>query len=175
MRRVVYSVAASLDGFIAGPEGRYDWIPADPDIDFGAVYARFDALLMGRGTYEVTRAAEGAPAPDMDIYVFSTTLDPAEHPDVTVVSGDVERAVRELKAGEGKDIWLFGGGVLFRSLLDAGLVDGVQVAVIGVLLGGGVPLLPPPARTRTLRLENHRVYEKTGTVWLEYAVDYASR
>jgi len=53
MRRVRYGVAASLDGYIAGPKGEYDWIPMDPDVDFGALMARFDTFLVGRRTYEV--------------------------------------------------------------------------------------------------------------------------
>lgn len=66
-------------------------------------------------------------------------------------------------------IWLFGGGLLFRSFLDAGLVDTVEVAVIPVLLGGGLPLLPHPAHHATLAPTGHRVYQ-TGIVSLEYAV-----
>jgi dihydrofolate reductase len=70
----------------------------------------------------------------------------------------------------GKDIALFGGGELFRSLLAAGLVDELHFNVIPVLLGGGIPMLPPPANRGRLKLKKHRVYEKTGTVGLEYAV-----
>jgi dihydrofolate reductase len=78
--------------------------------------------------------------------------------------------VEKLKAEPGKDIWLFGGGSLFRSLLALGLVDTVEVAVIPVLLGGGVPLLPDTEDRAKLKLTKHTVYEKTGTVVLEYAV-----
>ena len=74
-----------------------------------------------------------------------------------------------LRAEWGKDIWLFGGGSLFRSLLDAGLVDTVEVAVMPVLLGGGIPLLPPPAERAKLKLTGQKVY-KAGIVLLEYAV-----
>ena len=73
-------------------------------------------------------------------------------------------------AEPGKDIWLFGGGSLFRSLLAARLVDTVEVAVIPVLLGGGIPLLPPPTQQAKLRLVGNKVY-KTGIVSLEYAVE----
>ena len=65
---------------------------------------------------------------------------------------------------------LFGGGLLFRTLAEAGLVDTVEVAVIPILLGQGIPLLPSPAKTIKLTLKNHRVY-KTGIVSLEYAVN----
>jgi dihydrofolate reductase len=78
--------------------------------------------------------------------------------------------VAELRATPGKDIAIFGGGDLFRSLLAAGLVDRVEVALIPVLLGGGVPLLPPPAGRAVLTLRKQRVYEKTGTVALEYDI-----
>ena len=103
-------------------------------------------------------------------FVFSRRMNPADFPDVTVVQDDVEGVVRSLKAEDGKDIWLFGGGLLFQSLLELDLVDGVEVAVIPVLLGGGIPLFPPPSPTRRLRLTSHRVYEKTGTVSLAYEV-----
>jgi len=80
------------------------------------------------------------------------------------------QTVSDLKAQPGKDIWLFGGGALFRSLLELGLVDAVGVAIIPVLLGGGVPLLPETHERAGLRLVEHQIYEKTGTVTLEYAV-----
>jgi len=92
-----------------------------------------------------------------------------DYPDLTIVS-DPESFVAELKTKPGKDIWLFGGGTLFHSLLSAGLVDGIDVAMIPVLLGGGIPLLPTPAPRTTLALRSQRVYEKSGIVGLEYDV-----
>lgn len=168
MRRVRFSVAMSLDGYIAGPNGESDWIVMDPDIDFGSLMGSFDTILLGRKTYEVTRGQGGGGMPGMKVYVFSHTLRQAECPGV-IVSDNPAESVAALKGAEGKDIWLFGGGSLFRSLLELGLVDSVEVAVIPVLLGGGLPLLPHPATRSTLRLVNHRIYPKTGTVSLEYA------
>lgn len=169
MRSVRYSVASSLDGYIAGPNGEYDWIPMDPDIDFGAIFSRFDTMLLGRRSFELLEGGEDFGF-DMEKYVFSRTLDPAEHPQVTVVADHAGELVHELKRRDGKDIWLFGGGDLLWSLLAEGVVDGIEVAVIPILLGGGIPLLPAPADRVPLRLEDRRIYEKTGTVWLEYAV-----
>lgn len=170
MRPVRYSVAMSLDGYIADPTGGYDWIVMDPDIDFGALFKNFDTLLMGRKTYEMARAQGGGPAMrGMKSYVFSRTLLQEECPRVTV-SADPKETVTALKRLQGKDIWLFGGGGLFQSLLALELVDAVQVAIIPVLLGGGVPVLPSPATRAKLRLTSHRIYEKTGTVLLDYAV-----
>ena len=170
MRRVRYSVAMSLDGYIAGPKGESDWIVMDPDIDFNALFNAFDTILMGRKTYEVTRqpGSEGG-MPGIQSYVFSRTLRPEDCPGV-IVSDNPKETISDLKSRAGKDIWLFGGGSLFSSLLGLGLVDSVEVAIIPVLLGGGVPLLAPLADRAKLKLINHRVYEKTGTVIHEYAV-----
>lgn len=170
MRRARFSVAMSLDGYIAGPDGESDWIVIDPEIDFGALMGAFDTILLGRKTYEATRQQGGGGGmPGMQVYVFSRTLRQEDCPGVTVSATPAE-TLAALKAQPGKDIWLFGGGLLFRSLLELGLVDTVEVAIIPVLLGGGLPLLPSPAQSAKLELVKHRVYEKTGTVSLEYAV-----
>ena len=171
MKRVRYSVAMSLDGFIAGPNGEYDWIVIDPDIDFRAIYAEFDTLLMGRKTYEVLVAQGRSDAmKSMDAYVFSRTLSQAECPGVTVVSDHPDKIVAALKEKPGKDIWLFGGGSMFHSLLELRLVDSVEVAIIPTLLGGGAPLLPHPSSRTQLKLSEHKVYPKTGIMTLKYEV-----
>jgi dihydrofolate reductase len=168
MRKIVYSVAVSLDAYVAGPNGEADWITTDPEIDFTALFARFDTVLMGRKTYEKAKTmGGGGEMPGVTGVVVSRTLTPADCPGVTLIGDEVEAKVRVMKAGGGKDIWLFGGGVLFRSLLDAGLVDAVEVAVMPVLLGGGVPLLPAGGRAK-LNLTGSKVY-KSGIVALEYA------
>jgi dihydrofolate reductase len=176
MPRIIYSVAMSLDGYIAGPNGEYDWIATDPDIDFQAIFDRFDTFVMGRRTYELVQGQGGGPGMGgKKLIVFSRTLRPADHPKVTIVNDDPERALTELRAQPGKDIWLFGGGSLFRSLLDLGQVDALSVAVVPHLLGGGIPFLEPPARQARLKLTDHKLYPKTGTMILEYAVDYAEK
>jgi dihydrofolate reductase len=169
MRRIRYAVAASLDGYIAGPNGEADWIIMDPEIDFRALFEQFDTFLLGRRTFEATRGGGNSEMAGMKTYVFSRTLRQQDYPGVTIVAEDVEKAVASLRAEPGKDIWLFGGGVLFGSLLEAGLVDTVEVAIMPVLLGGGIPLFPPPAKEAKLELTGHKVY-KTGIVGLEYGV-----
>lgn len=169
MRRVRYSVAMSLDGFIAGPKGENDWIVMDPEIDFRALMSSFDTILMGRKTYEASRGHGGGGMPGVNAYVFSRTLKQKDCPGVTVTA-NARETIGGIKANAGKDLWLFGGGGLFRSLLEQGLVDAVEVTVVPVLLGGGVKLLPEPYDVNKLKLTKHRVYEKTGTVSLEYAV-----
>jgi dihydrofolate reductase len=168
MRLVRFSVAMSLDGYIAGPNGESDWIVMDPDIDFMALMGAFDTVLLGRKTYEATRRhAGGGGMPGMQAYVFSRTLHQRDCPGV-IVSSNAPETLATLKAKPGKAIWLFGGGSLFRSLLELGLVDTIEVAIIPILLGGGLPLLPHPAALAKLKLQSHRVYEKTGTVSLVY-------
>jgi len=168
MRRVVYSVAMSLDGYIADPQGGYDWIVMDPEIDFDAMFKRFDAVLMGRKAYDAAKQS-GYGMPKPETYVFSKTLPQADAPDVTV-SNDPKRTVAALKQQKGKDIWLWGGGELFRSVLELGLVDQLEVAIIPVLLGDGLPLLPRTGSRAQLKLTGQKLYKKTGTMMLSYDV-----
>lgn len=170
MPQLRYSVAASLDGYIAGPNGEFDWITVDPEIDFAALYAAFGGLVMGRRSYEVFLATGGQEGPPLPTYVYSRTQPEGTRAGVTF-GRDAVTHVRALKeSGEGKPLWLWGGGDLFRQLAEAGLVDGIDVAVIPVLLGGGIQLLPSPGPRLTLELRKHRLYSATGTLMLEYDV-----
>ena len=168
-KRLRYQVAVSLDGFIADPNGGYDWIVADPAVDFGALFKEFDTVVMGRKTYEVTTAEGGTGAmPGLDVVVFSRTLPATRSPGVRVVGDDPREVVADLKAKSGRDVWLFGGGELFRYLLDAGLVDTVEVAVMPVLLGQGIPLLPAGAKAKLVLSDLKQL--PSGIVVLAYSV-----
>ena len=174
MRRVRYRVAASLDGFIAGPNGEVDWVVPDPTVDFASLYATVDTVLLGRRTYELTLQPGAPPWPaDWRIYVCSRTLDPGDHPRVAVIGDDLETRVAALRAETGRDIWLFGGGNLFASVLAAGLVDDIELAVMPVLLGAGVPLLAPGAPRARLILRRSNA-SPAGIVNLHYDVAHSA-
>ncbi|MDE2689809.1 MAG: dihydrofolate reductase family protein [Acidobacteriota bacterium] len=171
MRRVRYCVAMSLDGYIAGPNGEADWIVMDPDYDFAELYGEFDTYLVGRKTFESTGGQDQGSMPGVRTFVFSRTLRQADYKNITIVGDDWKEVVQALRGETGKkNIWLFGGGSLFGSLAEAGLVDTVEVAVIPVVLGGGVPLIAAPAPRIKLELEAQDIYKETGTVGLVYSV-----
>lgn len=170
MKKIRYGVAMSLDGYIVGPNGEADWIVSDPEVNFAEIWAQFDTALMGRRTYQPAVARLGKAAfQGMKTFVVSRTLRQADHPDVKIVSELNRDSIQALRAQSSKDIWLFGGGELFRALLEIGEVDMVEVSVMPVLLGGGVTFLPPPAPRTKLRLSGHKIY-RSGIVSLVYEV-----
>ena len=152
-----------------GTKGEADWIAGDPEFDFTALFSQFDTILVGRRTFEGMVTAGRVSIPGMKTIVFSRTLRREDHPGVAIVMDGQRETLAALKAGPGKDIWLFGGGLLFRSLAQDGLVDTVEVRIVPILLGAGVPLLPSLGNRIKLSLTAHIVY-KTGIVSLEYVI-----
>ena len=166
MRRLRYCVATSLDGFITSPNGACDWIEMDPDADFGSFFQQFDALIMGRKTYEVTKHGPGPVMPGMTTYVYSSSL-PSDFDSQVVIEKDAVTHVEKLKCEPGKDIWLFGGGSLFRSLLDAQLVDTIELSLAPILISRGTPLVVEGVRSPKLKLVETNP-SSTGAVALKY-------
>jgi dihydrofolate reductase len=127
---------------------------------------------MGRRSYEAAQAQPGGMLPKLVTYVFSRTMRAEDHPGITVVGGEVRQAVERLRALPGKDIWLFGGGELFRSLVELGLVDLIEVGLVPALLGRGIPFLPGLSNRAALRLTDLKPYP-SGIVLLTY--DFGDR
>lgn len=168
MRRLRYQVASSLDGYIAGHQDEFDWIPPEPSFDFDALHAQFDIILMGRRTYEILQDV-GENFPGKQVIVASQSLRQEDHPNVEIVSDGLEIRVRELLSQHGRDIWLFGGGNLFYQLLTWNLVDTFEPAFIPILLGGGIPLLASHGVRRNLVFIRQQAYP-SGMVLMEYEV-----
>ena len=163
MRRVIYGAACSLDGFIVAEDGGIDWLHFSKDVQeyMTSFWTRIDTIVMGRKTFQVAAAASPAPSrastrkrakkptaasAGPSSYVFSRSLDPADYPDVQIVSTDAGDFLRALKAQPGKDICIMGGGELAQSLLRADVVDEVGLNVHPILLGRGVPFFRDAGR-----------------------------
>src|SRR5437868_726421 len=139
MRKLVAGFAISLDGFIAGPNGEFDWIPINKEIDFAEMMKRYDTYLIGRKTYDLVKKSGQSFGKSDKIYVFSKTLKKIPAPSL-LINRDVSKNVKAIKKQTGKDIALFGGGELLTSFLDLNLVDEISMAVIPIILGEGIPL-----------------------------------
>ncbi len=171
MRRIRYNCAASLDGYIAGPNDEFDWIPVDPDFDFDELAKQFDTYLMGRRTFEATVGYDSTIYTGQRTFVFSRTLRPEDYPDVTIVGENWKAVVQSLREEPGKDIWLFGGGSLFHTFCAEGFVDMVEVSIVSVLLGRGIPLVAELSTPVELTLTGQTVHEKSGIVSLAYELN----
>ena len=172
MRKLILSVAVSLDGFIEGPKGEYDWCFIDKDYSLNEFLKRIDTIFVGRRTYEMSSEMEGGPAgfPKFKEYIFSTTLDRVKK-GATLIKGDIKNEVEKIKNESGNDIWLFGGAALTTSLMNLGLVDELLLAVYPILLGGGKPLFKNIADRIHLSLLDTKTYS-TGLVTLRYSLGH---
>lgn len=161
MRKLVYYVGTTLDGYIAGPGGEFDFFPLSdqmtaslserypetvpthirPHIGMGNPPNRvFDTVLMGRGSYEPARSVGvSSPYAHLRQYVVSTTLPDIDDPAVSLVRTDPVAKIKELKAQEGQDIWLCGGGILAGQLLPE--IDELIVKRYPVIVGAGIPMI----------------------------------
>ena len=169
-RRVRYGVGMSLDGFIADRHDGTSWMIGDPGYDSKPFFKSIDTVLVGRRSYEVMLRHGTRSYPGLRTYVCSRTLRAADYPEVTVLGDNALAEVAALRAASGKDIWLSGGGDLFRSLLDAGLVDTVELGVSPILLGQGRPFLPSAARSHRLTLSHSEAFP-SGLLVLYYDVE----
>jgi dihydrofolate reductase len=169
--RTQYYTAATLDGFIADPNHSLDWLlqfGVEGTPDFSDFINRVGAVAMGSSTYEwvlrhLSRTADGKTHPwpyTQPCWVFSTRSLPAvPGGDIRFVRGDVAPVHRAmLEAGDGKNVWLVGGGELVGQFHDRGLLDDVIVTIAPVTQGAGKPLLPRVITTPPLELVSSAVY-----------------
>lgn len=158
MRPVIYSVACSLDGYIAREDGSYDWIPHEQDHGLGEFFSSVDTALIGRRTHDLMVQVGQPVFPGMTNYVYTRSPDPPWRKGVQWVTTDAAEHVRELRTQTGRKIWLAGGSDFARTLLDAGLVDELRMAVVPILLGKGIPLFAQLSREWPLRLMEEKPF-----------------
>ncbi|MBI1228333.1 MAG: dihydrofolate reductase [Bacteroidetes bacterium] len=170
MRKVILGLAVSLDSFIEGPNGEYDWCFTDQDYGLNEFFGRIDAIFIGRKSFELAQElGEAAMMPPVKQYVFSNSM--TEVPaDCEIVSGDIAEQVKQIKRQAGKDIWLWGGASLTASLINEGLVDELWLSVHPILLGSGKPLFRGISDRIKLTLLETKTYE-TGLVSLKYLIE----
>ena len=180
MRKVVYSVGVSLDGYIADPNGGVEWLDRatskakGEDFGLAAFFKSIDTVLMGRKTYEIVRKMQGGKTvyPGMKNYIFSRTLPPGHRDGMEFVADDPAQVLAKLKQQPGKNIWLCGGGELARHCLNRHAVDEITLGVVPRLIGGGLPTFPPGFDETEVELAEVKQY-KGGVVGLTYRVIYA--
>lgn len=139
MRKVILNVALSLDGYIEGSNGEYDWCFTDQDYGMKAFSKQIDALFCGRRSYQLMAEMEEDFFPRAKKYIFSKTISSGRSGEV-FLGGDLKKEVEQIKSQRGKDIWLFGGASLIESFLREKLIDELWLAIHPILLGSGKPL-----------------------------------
>ncbi len=169
-------LASSLDGFIAAPDGSVGWLETfsgdGEDYGYAGFLAGVGALVMGSRTYEQALGFGEWPYADLPCFVpTSRTLPVPDGADIRFRSGeDLEALAAEARTAAGdRAVWLVGGTALARSMLDAGLVETLDLALMPVLLGDGIPLFVSGLRQHGLALRESRTHAD-GVVQLRYSV-----
>lgn len=171
MRRVIYFVASSLDGFVARADGGIDWLFSDQDYGYAEFLASIDTVLMGRKTYDVCLTFSEYPYADLKNYVWTRTQPTLAH--ATSVNEPVGPFISRLREQPGRDIWLVGGGELAGACFAAGVVDELRLFIHPILLGTGLPLAAHLPREVPLKLQSHQSFS-SGLVELRYEVKRGS-
>ena len=177
MPKVILYVASSLDGYIARPDGAVDWLDDIPeqgegpaeDYGYGEFIAGVGVVMMGRATYEQLLSFDvDYPYPGTEGFVFSRTRAGEQDENVQFVDGaDIPGLVNRLKASSDKNIWLIGGGLLVQEFLKLDLIDRMEIFILPVILGEGIPLFPPPTPQISLNLVAVRSHDN-GMAQLTY-------
>ena len=171
MRKIILQLAVSLDNYIEGPNGEYDWCLTDQDYGMADFFKRIDSVFYGRKSYELvlSMGEDAMPGfPKLKEYVFSKTLQDVR-PGAILLKKDIEEEVKRIKEAPGKDIWLFGGASLTASMLNLGFVDEIILAVHPIILGSGKPLFSHINHRIALKLADTKSYS-SGLVLLTYTL-----
>ena len=165
MRPVIYDVAVSIDGYIAGPDGDIsEFAEGGPVVsDYQARLQTYDCALMGRATYEFGYrfglSPGDNPYPHMDCFVFSRMLEVPIDSDVQIIRDHPMERIADLKGQQGGPIYLCGGGHFSGSLLASGLIDVLRLKRAPVVLGGGVLLFGASITAADMRCTETKLYD----------------
>ena len=169
MRKVVLGLGASLDGYIARRDGAVDFLFMPKDYSMAPFFATVDVAIMGRKTLDDGLKMTGGKFNNYGIkcYVMSRSQPVGERDGYEVTNQTPEGLVRDIREGPGKNIWMMGGGELAREFLKADLIDEMEIGVVPVLIGEGIPLFPAGFPQREFKLVENKAYSK-GLLVLKY-------
>lgn len=172
MRKIILALAVSLDNFIEGPNGEYDWCFTDQDYGISELMNRVDTVFMGRKTYELILTMNDVGIEGfskLKNYVFSTRLEKIKDGAI-LIKDNIKDEVERIKNEGGKDIWLFGGAGLTTTLVNLGMVDELSLAVHPIILGQGTPLFRDIENRVMLNLADSKIYS-SGLISLTYLIE----
>lgn len=172
MRSVIYAVGISIDGYIARPDGTFDFLFMPRDFSMAQFFASIDTAIMGRKSYDVSKSMGGSPegsGSKITNYVFSRSLPAGERDGYIFTNQSPESLVKSLREAKGKnkDIWLAGGGDIAHDFLAADLVDEIHLGVVPLLIGAGLPAFPAAFPQRNFELTENKIFSR-GLISLKY-------
>jgi len=170
-RKIILSLAMSLDGYISDLDGGFGWISGDGDAaantenrwDYPAFLKGIDVVVMGKNCYDQKLHEDFK-----DKKVLVATSKPiADYDNIHFISGDICKPVLEERQSKGKDIFLFGGGITIDSFVAADLIDEYIIGIVPIILGKGRPLFAGSNPTIKLKLDTYSI--ESGVVVLYYS------
>ena len=169
MRKVVLGLGMSLDGYIARPDGSVDFLFMPKDYSMAPFFATVDVAVMGRKTLDVGIRMSGGKFNSFGLksYVFSRSQPAGERDGYEITNKTPAALIGELRKQRGQNIWMMGGGELARDFLKADLIDGLELGIVPVLIGEGIPLFPGGFPQREFKLIENKAYSK-GLIVLKY-------
>lgn len=153
MRKIILSVAVSLDGYIEGTKGEYDWCPPPSKAEMSEFLQGIDTIFMGRKSFEM---AGKSMFRDKEHYVFSDTLNDKTK-GVCIIRSNMLKTVSLMQQEKGKNIWLFGGASLISTFVNQNMVDEMWLAFVPIILGGGKPLFENISERKKYKLTESMV------------------
>lgn len=171
MSKAILYIAASLDGYIAGPDDDLSWLSPYQGVEYEyeEFFAKIGAVIKGRRTYDIEVKNGWENAFSIPQFVLSKNTPEPAGSDVIFTHEDIEEVLQKAKQVTNKDIWIEGGASVAQQFINRGLVDEIILTVVPVILGDGIRLFDNIHKRRSLLLTDVRRFDK-GLVQLIYSV-----